>query len=159
MSQRLVVAKMLTEKRFILNCKRKTGIYRSNQSHVKRALFDNDTYGYILYSIKIAKGKKPMSYNIFADYYDVLMQNVGYKERSDYICERKSERHNCLIWHYTDLACGYGQSYYGVGANMHRCLRNWPGEMFSEGNAKVSEKGLNILYLKQKMQNLTFTAL
>ena len=34
-----------------------------------------------------------MSYNIFADYYDVLMQNVGYKERSDYICELM-KRHN-----------------------------------------------------------------
>ena len=48
-----------------------------------------------------------MSYNIFADYYDVLMQNVGYKERSDYICELM-KRHNHEFGITLDLACGTG---------------------------------------------------
>jgi len=45
MSQRLVVAKMLKE----------TGASTATISRVKRALFDNDTYGYTLVLDKIAK--------------------------------------------------------------------------------------------------------
>ena len=95
-----------------------------------------------------------MSYNIFADYYDVLMQNVGYKERSDYICELM-KRHNHEFGITLDLACGTGSlttelalkgiDVYGIDAS---------AEMLSEAMQKSSEKGLNILYLKQKMQNL-----
>ena len=93
-----------------------------------------------------------MSYNIFADYYDVLMQNVGYKERSDYICELM-KRHNHEFGITLDLACGTGSlttelalkgiDVYGIDAS---------AEMLSEAMQKSSEKGLNILYLKQKMQ-------
>lgn len=95
-----------------------------------------------------------MSYNIFADYYDVLMQNVGYKERSDYICELM-KRHNHEFGITLDLACGTGSlttelalkgiDVYGIDAS---------AEMLSEAMQKSSEKGLNILYLKKKMQNL-----
>ena len=48
-----------------------------------------------------------MSYNAFADYYDVLMQNVGYAQRCDYICELM-KRHNHDFGITLDLACGTG---------------------------------------------------
>jgi len=48
MSQRLVVAKMLTEKK----------VYTEIISRVKRALFDNDTYGYTLVLDRIKDGEK-----------------------------------------------------------------------------------------------------
>lgn len=48
-----------------------------------------------------------MSYSTFAQYYDALTRNVGYKERADYLC--------ALLKHYghepgitLDLACGTG---------------------------------------------------
>ena len=48
MSQRLVVAKMLTEKKVYTEIVRETGASTATISRVKRALFDNDTYGYSL---------------------------------------------------------------------------------------------------------------
>ena len=52
MSQRLVVAKMLTEK------VKETGASTATISRVKRALFDNDTYGYTLVLDRIKNGEK-----------------------------------------------------------------------------------------------------
>lgn len=95
-----------------------------------------------------------MSYNIFADYYDSLMQNVDYSQRCDYICELM-KRHNHEFGITLDLACGTGSltqelalrgvDIYGIDAS---------AEMLSEAMQKSSKKGLNILYLRQKMQNL-----
>ena len=95
-----------------------------------------------------------MSYNVFADYYDALMQNVGYAQRCDYICSLM-ERHSHDFGITLDLACGTGSltqelaqrgvDVYGVDAS---------AEMLSEAMQKSSEKGLNILYLRQKMQSL-----
>ena len=48
MSQRLVVAKMLTEKHVYSDIVAETGASTATISRVKRALFDNDTYGYTL---------------------------------------------------------------------------------------------------------------
>ena len=48
MSQRLVVAKMLTEKKVYTEIVKETGASTATISRVKRALFDNDTYGYTL---------------------------------------------------------------------------------------------------------------
>ena len=48
MSQRLVVAKMLMEKKVYTEIVKETGASTSTISRVKRALFDNDTYGYTL---------------------------------------------------------------------------------------------------------------
>ena len=62
MSQRLVVAKMLTEKKVYTEIKKvyteivkETGASTATISRVKRALFDNDTYGYTLALDKIAE--------------------------------------------------------------------------------------------------------
>ena len=48
MSQRLVVAKMLTEKKVYTEIVKETGASTATISRVKRSLFDNDTYGYSL---------------------------------------------------------------------------------------------------------------
>lgn len=48
MSQRLVVAKMLREGSVYTEIASKTGASTATISRVKRALFDNDTYGYTL---------------------------------------------------------------------------------------------------------------
>ena len=48
MYQRLVVAKMLTEKKVYTEIVKETGASTATISRVKRALFDNDTYGYTL---------------------------------------------------------------------------------------------------------------
>ena len=55
MSQRLVVAKMLTEKKVYTEIVRETGASTATISRVKRALFDNDTYGYTLVLDKLGQ--------------------------------------------------------------------------------------------------------
>ena len=55
MSQRLLVAKMLTEKKVYTEIVKETGASTATISRVKRALFDNDTYGYTLALDKIAE--------------------------------------------------------------------------------------------------------
>lgn len=56
MSQRLVVAKMLKEKKVYTEIVRETGASTATISRVKRALFDNDTYGYTMVLDKLADG-------------------------------------------------------------------------------------------------------
>lgn len=58
MSQRLVVAKMLTEKKVYTEIVKETGASTATISRVKRALFDNDTYGYTLVLDRIENGEK-----------------------------------------------------------------------------------------------------
>ena len=55
LSQRLVVAKMLTEKKVYTEIVRETGPPTATISRVKRALFDNDTYGYTLVLDKLGQ--------------------------------------------------------------------------------------------------------
>ena len=57
-SQRLVVAKMLTEKKVYTEIVKETGASTATISRVKRALFDNDTYGYTLVLDRIKNGEK-----------------------------------------------------------------------------------------------------
>ena len=57
MSQRLVVAKMLTEKKVYTEIVRETGASTATISRVKRSLFDNDTYGYSLVLDKLGEKK------------------------------------------------------------------------------------------------------
>lgn len=58
MSQRLVVAKMLTEKKVYTEIVRETGASTATISRVKRSLFDNDTYGYTLVLDKLGDNAK-----------------------------------------------------------------------------------------------------
>lgn len=94
------------------------------------------------------------SYVSFAQFYDGLMQNVEYENRCTYILELM-KRHNHDMGITLDLACGTGTltrllakngvDVYGIDAS---------AEMLSEAMQKTAEENLDILYLKQKMQNL-----
>ncbi|MDO5123601.1 MAG: methyltransferase domain-containing protein [Eubacteriales bacterium] len=95
-----------------------------------------------------------MAYETFADYYDLLTDNVGYKARADYI-----EKHFENIGHdmglTLDLACGTGSltlelkkrgvDIYGIDAS---------AEMLSQAMQKAYEADESILYLCQKMQSI-----
>lgn len=94
------------------------------------------------------------SYGVFADFYDELTQNVDYKSRAEYFLEIL-RRHNHSPGLTLDLACGTGNltiilkqlgvDVYGVDAS---------GEMLSVAREKSAEKGLDILFICQLMQEL-----
>ncbi|MCQ2515157.1 MAG: YerC/YecD family TrpR-related protein [Ruminococcus sp.] len=54
MSQRMVVAKMLSDKKIYNDIEKETGASTATISRVKRALYDNDTYGYSLVLEKLS---------------------------------------------------------------------------------------------------------
>ncbi len=95
-----------------------------------------------------------MSYSFFSGYYDGLTENVGYKERADYLiklCRRHSHQWGTTL----DLACGTGSltlelykrgiDIFGVDAST---------DMLSEAQQKAYENDAEILYICQKMQEL-----
>lgn len=94
------------------------------------------------------------SYVSFAQFYDGLMEDANYSQRCDYILEL-AKRHNHEMGLTLDLACGTGSltrelcrrgiDAYGVDAS---------AEMLCEAMQKSAYEGLDILFLRQKMQNL-----
>ncbi len=96
----------------------------------------------------------PAGYNSFSEYYDALMQNVGYKARCEYIM-KAFERLNHDMGLSLDLACGTGSltvelkkngvDVYGIDASY---------DMLSHAREKAEESGLDILFLCQKMQSI-----
>lgn len=96
----------------------------------------------------------PAGYNSFSEYYDALMQNVGYKERCNYIME-VFKRLNHDMGLSLDLACGTGSltvelkkngvDVYGIDASY---------DMLSHAREKAEENGVDILFLCQKMQSI-----
>ena len=96
----------------------------------------------------------PAGYNSFSEYYDALMQNVGYKERCDYIME-VFERLGHDMGLSLDLACGTGSltvelkkrgvDIYGIDASY---------DMLSHAREKAEENDVDILFLCQKMQSI-----
>lgn len=94
------------------------------------------------------------AYSVFAQYYDALTGNVGYAGQADYFLElmKRLEHEPGLT---LDLACGTGSltlelfrrgiDVYGVDASV---------EMLSEARAKCADAGADILFLRQKMQQL-----
>ncbi len=94
------------------------------------------------------------SYNSFARFYEGLMEDADYKNRCEYILAL-AKKHNHKMGITLDLACGTGSltrelaksgvDVYGIDAS---------AEMLCEAMQRNSEEGLNILYLRQKMQNL-----
>ncbi len=95
-----------------------------------------------------------MAYETFADFYDLLTDNVGYKARADYILEL-CDRIGHDIGLTLDLACGTGSltlelkkrdvDIYGIDAS---------AEMLSVAMQKAYEADESILYLSQKMQSI-----
>lgn len=96
----------------------------------------------------------PSGYNTFSQFYDALMQNVGYKERCRYILD-VFERLDHDMGLSLDLACGTGAltielkkcgvDIYGIDASY---------EMLSHAVEKAGEQELDILFLCQKMQSI-----
>lgn len=93
-------------------------------------------------------------YTAFAAFYDSLTQNVDYKKRAAYIAEllaRAGHAPGLTL----DLACGTGSltvelcklgfDIFGADAS---------GDMLSVAQQKACEQGLDILFLRQKMQEL-----
>jgi 2-polyprenyl-3-methyl-5-hydroxy-6-metoxy-1,4-benzoquinol methylase len=95
------------------------------------------------------------AYEMFAEFYDSLTDNVEYKKRADYIVNILEKKHNHNLGLTLDLACGTGTltillkemgvDIYGIDASQ---------DMLSVALQKSAEKGLNILFLCQKMQSL-----
>lgn len=95
-----------------------------------------------------------MSYEVFADFYDGLTGNVGYKERAEYILRLlKSFDHDAGLT--LDLACGTGSltlelkklgvDVYGIDGS---------ADMLSVALQKAAEADEQILFLCQKMQSI-----
>lgn len=95
------------------------------------------------------------SYEMFADFYDSLTDNVEYEKRADYIVKILQEKYNHSLGLTLDLACGTGTmtmflkekgvDIYGVDGSY---------DMLTVAQQKSMEKGLDILFLCQKMQSL-----
>lgn len=95
------------------------------------------------------------SYELFADFYDSLTDNVEYDKRADYIIKVLKEKFNHDLGLTLDLACGTGTmtmllkekgiDVYGVDGSY---------DMLTVAQQKTMEKGLNILYLCQQMESL-----
>lgn len=94
------------------------------------------------------------SYVSFAQFYDGLMEDANYKQRCDYILEL-AKRHNHEMGLTLDLACGTGsltRELYKRGVDVYGIDAS--AEMLCEAMQKSAEEGLDIMFLKQKMQNL-----
>lgn len=95
------------------------------------------------------------SYEMFADFYDSLTDNVEYEKRADYIVNVLEKNFNHDLGLTLDLACGTGTmtmllkekgiDVYGVDGSY---------DMLTVAQQKTMEKGLNILYLCQRMESL-----
>lgn len=95
-----------------------------------------------------------MSYGVFADFYDELTGNVGYRQRADYLLEicKKYEHPTGLT---LDLACGTGSltlELFERGVDVYGI--DGSHEMLSIAQQKAFEAGHQILYLCQKMQSI-----
>ena len=95
-----------------------------------------------------------MAYDIFARFYDLLTENVGYKKRADYFCRLLSscsEQKGILL----DLACGTGtlsvefakRGYDVIGVD---CSVG----MLNEARRKCAGEGQNVLLLCQEAAQL-----
>ncbi|MBQ2943179.1 MAG: methyltransferase domain-containing protein [Ruminococcus sp.] len=95
-----------------------------------------------------------MAYEVFADFYDKLTGNVGYKERAEYILS-VLDKLNHQAGLTLDLACGTGSltlelkkqgvDIYGIDGSP---------DMLSVALQKASDEGEQILFLCQKMQSI-----
>lgn len=94
------------------------------------------------------------SYVSFAQFYDGLMEDANYKQRCDYILEL-AKRHNHEMGLTLDLACGTGsltRELYKRGVDVYGIDAS--AEMLCEAMQKSADEGMDIMFLKQKMQNL-----
>lgn len=92
-----------------------------------------------------------MSYDVFAEYYDELMQNVDYRERAKYI-DRLIKQYKPNADLLVDLACGTGSMTVEFAAMGYDVIgTDISDEMLSKAREKSDG---SILYLCQSMQGL-----
>lgn len=95
-----------------------------------------------------------MSYSYFAEYYDVLTENVEYKKRAEYFLELfRKHGHDAGLT--LDLACGTGTLTLELskrGIDIFGC--DMSSDMLCAAQQKASENDKNIIFICQKMQNL-----
>ena len=95
-----------------------------------------------------------MSYGIFAEFYDELMQGVGYDRRAAYLAVLLAKfGHNAGLA--LDLACGTGSltlELAKMGIDVYGV--DYSEEMLSVAQEKAFEKNIDTLFLCQKMQEL-----
>lgn len=95
-----------------------------------------------------------MSYTFFADYYDKLTNNVGYKKIADFICSF-FERYNFAGASVLDVACGTASLTVELskrGYDMIGADRSF--EMLSAAQQKACDEEANILFLNQSAEKL-----
>ena len=95
-----------------------------------------------------------MAYEVFADFYDKLTDNVEYSKRAQYILDIL-KKHNHAPGLTLDLACGTGSltlelkkagvDIYGIDGS---------ADMLSVALQKAADADEQILYLRQKMQSI-----
>ena len=95
-----------------------------------------------------------MSYSYFAEYYDILTENVEYEKRAEYFLELfKKHKHNTGLT--LDLACGTGTLTLELcrrGIDIFGC--DMSADMLSIAQQKAYKNDRNIMFICQKMQNL-----
>ena len=95
-----------------------------------------------------------MSYSYFAEYYDILTENVEYEKRADYFLELfKKHWHDMGLT--LDLACGTGTLTLELckrGVDIFGC--DMSADMLTIAQQKAFEEDRDIMFIKQKMQNL-----
>ena len=95
-----------------------------------------------------------MAYDIFAQFYDLLTENVGYKKRADYFCRLLSscsEKKGILL----DLACGTGTLSIEFAKRGYDVIGvDYSVGMLNEARRKCAEEGQNILLLCQDATEL-----
>ncbi len=95
-----------------------------------------------------------MSYDVFAAFYDALTENVDYKTYAAYI-KRLFDRYGKDIYSVLDVACGTGsltEELASLGYEMIGTDASY--DMLSQAEEKKREKGLDILYLCQRAEEL-----
>lgn len=95
-----------------------------------------------------------MSYSYFAEYYDILTENVEYEKRAEYFMEL-FRKHGHQTGVTLDLACGTGTLTLELckrGVDIFGC--DMSADMLSIAQQKAYEADKNILFIRQKMQNL-----
>ncbi|CDZ24111.1 type 11 methyltransferase [[Clostridium] cellulosi] len=94
------------------------------------------------------------SYSVFAKYYDVLMKDVDYKSRTDYLCEI-FKKHSLCGNSILDLGCGTGaitfelvkKGYDVIGVDQSE-------QMLSQAAEKSNGISNNPIFICQDMRNL-----
>ncbi|MCD7800775.1 MAG: YerC/YecD family TrpR-related protein [Ruminococcus sp.] len=161
LSQRLQVAKMLSEHHVYSDIVKQTGASTATISRVNRSLnYGSDGYDIVFKRLALKNGKPKTEinnnyYDNFSYYYDDLTKNVNYKKRASYfnnIIERFNGNTSGTL---LDLACGTGS----ISEEMARLGYDVIGTDISEGmlNVAMNKKfnsGLDIQYLKQDMRKL-----